>query len=59
MALRKAGFSSADSPRALIKSENTFGSLTHAGSRPQRISANELLPSTSRTIGIGWVGATL
>jgi hypothetical protein len=53
MALRKAGFSSADSPR------DTFGSLTHAGSRPQRISANELLPSTSRTIGIGWVGATL
>ena len=59
MALRNAGFSSTDSPRALTRSENFFGSFTQAGIKPQRISANCRLPSTSRTIGIGWVGATL
>ncbi len=59
MALRKAGLSSTDSPRALISSENARGSFTQAGISPQRTSANCRLPSAMRTIGTGWVGATL
>jgi hypothetical protein len=59
MALRKAGFSSSDSLRALTRSENVLGSITQPGSNPQRISAKARLPSVSRTSGIGWVGATL
>ena len=59
MALRKAGFSSTDSPRALISSEKARGSFTQDGISPQRTSANSRLPSTTRTIGTGWVGATL
>ena len=59
MALRNAGFSMTDSPRALISSENVLGSFTQAGMKPHRISANDRLPSTSRTTGTGSVGATL
>ena len=59
MAARNAGFSAADSPRALISSVKVFGSLTQDGSSPQRTSANWRLPSTSRTMAIGCVGATL
>jgi hypothetical protein len=59
MALRKAGLSLTDSARALISSENARGSFTHGGISPQRTSANWRLPSTTRTIGIGCVGATL
>jgi hypothetical protein len=59
MALRNAGLSSTDSPRALMRSGNVFGSFTHDGSKPQRISVKERLPLTRRTIGTGCVGATL
>ena len=40
MALRKAGLSFTDSPRALMSSEKSCGSLTQAGISPQRTSAN-------------------
>jgi hypothetical protein len=59
MALRKAGLSSTDSPRALTSGEKVRGSFTQEGRNPQRTSANARLPSSSRTMGIGWVGATL
>ena len=59
MALRNAGLSLTDSPRALTSSEKSRGSFTQAGISPQRTSANWRLPSTSRTIGTGCVGATL
>jgi hypothetical protein len=59
MAFLKAGFSLTDSARALITSEKSFGSLTQAGMSPQRTSANCRSPSANRTIGTGWVGATL
>ena len=59
MAARKAGFSAADSPRALISSVKVLGSLTQDGSRPQRTSAKCRLPSTRCTIAIGCVGAIL
>ena len=59
MALRNAGFSLTDSLRALISRLNVRGSLTQGGINPQRTSANRRLPSMTRTIGIGCVGATL
>ena len=59
MALRNAGLSSTDSPRALIRSEKARGSFTQAGIRPQRTRAKLRRPSSRRTIGTGWVGATL
>jgi hypothetical protein len=48
-----------DSTRALINSEKARGSLTQGGIRPQRTNANCRRPSATRTIAIGWVGATL
>ena len=59
MAFLNDGLSSTESLRACSSSENAFGSFTQAGIRPQRTSANCRLPSNSRTIGIGCVGATL
>jgi len=59
MALRNAGFSFTDSPRALISRLNWRGSLTQGGISPQRTSANCRRPSARRTIGTGCVGATL
>ena len=59
MALRNAGLSLTDSARALMSSVKAFGSLAQAGIKPQRTRANWRSPSTIRTIGTGWVGATL
>jgi len=59
MALRKAGLSFTDCARALTSKLNARGSLTQGGISPQRTSANCRFPSASRTIGTGWVGATL
>ena len=59
MAFLNAGFSLTDSARALISSVKVRGSFTQGGISPQRTSANCRLPSVIRTIGIGWVGATL
>ena len=42
-----------------INSVKAFGSFTQDGSSPQRTSANWRLPSNSRTMAIGCVGATL
>jgi hypothetical protein len=47
------------SQRALISKVKVRGSLTQAGSSPQRTNAKARFPSFRRTIGIGWVGATL
>jgi len=59
MALRKAGLSWIVSARALMSSVKPRGSFTQGGIRPQRTSAKCLPPSVMRTIGTGWVGATL
>ena len=59
MAFLNEGLSSTESLRACRISENVFGSFTQDGISPQRTSANWRWPSCSRTIGIGWVGATL
>jgi len=59
MAFLKAGFSRIVSERALISNENFRGSLTQAGTSPQRISRKCRPPFSSITTGIGWVGATL
>jgi hypothetical protein len=59
MALRNAGLSFTDSERALMSKLNVRGSLTQGGISPHRTSANCRFPSARRTIGTGWVGATL
>src|SRR5262245_24200482 len=59
IAFLNAGLSFTLSPRALISSEKSLGSFTQDGIRPQRTSANSRSPLTMRTIGTGWVGATL
>ena len=59
MALRKAGLWRTVLPRALIKSEKPRGSFTQAGRNPRRTNAYERSPSTSRTMGMGCVSATL